>query len=470
MDAQNQPIMLKRFAAKSGHFLKTESGFESLQGRRPYMEDTFVNFDKLPSKNEDIETQLALEKGIPTDMSLQFPNPHISFYGVYDGHSGRIAADLCAAQLHNYIFGENQLCAEGKFKQALISGITNCDKMILQQAQMDNNESEDDQSTSTDSRPKLVRSNKAIKKSKVGGSCCVIATIIGQKLYVANLGDCEVLLARKRENFQESYDPIVLSTLHKVSDPKEKERIEKSGGQLLYGRLYGDVAVSRSFGDLEYKKPKSTEDLISAEPAIKSVRLRSDTDDFLILACDGLWDKLTYQDAVDLAAKWKQEGKSVGEVAKLLADEAIARHSKDNVTVVVVFLHWSESPRALESSNRLGWVCAYQPSARDVQKVFKNKESLSKTTESLESSGCVSPQNDMGFHTWSKGARFSVNLNGKITRTRSSRSTVMELEDWEDEENGWIVPTVFVEGMESEISVSGSSEKQSEESVSRDCV
>ena len=62
-------------------------------------------------------------------------------------------------------------------------------------------------------------------------------------------------------------------------------------------------------------------------------------EDFLILACDGLWDVVKPGEAVDLVVQHVAEGGDKSSVAKLLVDSAKSGGSNDNISVVVVFLH-----------------------------------------------------------------------------------------------------------------------------------
>lgn len=57
-----------------------------------------------------------------------------------------------------------------------------------------------------------------------------------------------------------------------------------------------------------------------------------DDDEFLILACDGLWDVVNDQDAVNFASKYNdaQEG------AQLLLQHALENFSTDNTSVILV--------------------------------------------------------------------------------------------------------------------------------------
>jgi len=74
----------------------------------------------------------------------------------------------------------------------------------------------------------------------------VVALLVGNKLYCANVGDARGILCRNGS-------PIDLSVDHKAKRPDEQERIKKQGGYIVYGRVLGRLAISRSFGDFDCK-------------------------------------------------------------------------------------------------------------------------------------------------------------------------------------------------------------------------
>jgi serine/threonine protein phosphatase PrpC len=100
----------------------------------------------------------------------------------------------------------------------------------------------------------------------------------------------------------------VLTELHRPTLGSEAQRITAAGGKVMFGRVQGILAVSRAFGDLSFKSPAngSALDFVSADPFVAKERVRLE-DQFLVIACDGLWDKLTYQEVTDMVAKgmWK---------------------------------------------------------------------------------------------------------------------------------------------------------------------
>lgn len=67
--------------------------------------------------------------------------------------------------------------------------------------------------------------------------------------------------------------------------------------------LPGRLSVSRTFGDIEAKLQKygGKEGVIIAQPEISQFTVRPDFHDFIILGCDGVFDRLTNQNALDMS-------------------------------------------------------------------------------------------------------------------------------------------------------------------------
>jgi serine/threonine protein phosphatase PrpC len=60
--------------------------------------------------------------------------------------------------------------------------------------------------------------------------------------------------------------------------------------------------------------------------------------DFLVMACDGLWDVVTDAEAVDIASHVLKNAKNPEEAAKRLRNVAYGRGSTDNITVLIIIL------------------------------------------------------------------------------------------------------------------------------------
>jgi len=117
--------------------------------------------------------------------------------------------------------------------------------------------------------------------------------------------------------------------------------VEQAGGQVIFGRVLGSLAVSKAMGDIDFKHPynKAHADFVSAVPYINKVEINSNNP-FMIIACDGLWDKLTYQNAVDFVVKCRKEGKTPSETAQLIVKHSLDLGSLDNVTAIIVYFSW----------------------------------------------------------------------------------------------------------------------------------
>lgn len=114
-----------------------------------------------------------------------------------------------------------------------------------------------------------------------------------KKIYAANAGDSRCVLARKGQAIPLSFD-------HKPDNEIEKNRIEKAGSVITEGRVDGNLNLSRSLGDLKYKQLKHLtpeEQPITANPDVEVVETTPD-DDFIVMGCDGIWEKMTNEEMV----------------------------------------------------------------------------------------------------------------------------------------------------------------------------
>jgi len=139
---------------------------------------------------------------------------------------------------------------------------------------------------------------------------------------------------------------VALSEDHKPQQHTELRRIHRAGGFVTeVGRINGNLNLSRSIGDLKYKANTSlppSKQMITAEPDITCQELQEDTE-FLIVACDGIWDCKTNQEAVDFVRPRLLEGMSCSEITQQLLDECVSEDPRktsgiggDNMTCIIV--------------------------------------------------------------------------------------------------------------------------------------
>ena len=140
-------------------------------------------------------------------------------------------------------------------------------------------------------RLKLFNFCKVASGEDKSGTTAVCSLISPTHIFVANCGDSRGVLFRTTGIGFSTQD-------HKPFNPCEKERIQNAGGSVMIQRVNGSLAVSRALGDYEYKNVEGKsqcEQLVSPEPELY-VEKRTDKDEFLVLACDGIWDVMSNDD------------------------------------------------------------------------------------------------------------------------------------------------------------------------------
>ncbi|TXG70229.1 hypothetical protein EZV62_005164 [Acer yangbiense] len=230
---------------------------------------------------------------------------YIHVFGIFDGHRGSAAAEFSARALPGFLQNFGSTISP---VNALLEAFVRTDAVFRNEL---------------DSHRK---SKRVIQKDWHPGCTAVAALIVRNRLFVANAGDCRVILCRGGH-------PYALSRDHVASCLEERERVVNAGGQVKWQVdtwRVGPAAlqVTRSIGDDDLKPA------VTAEPEITETVLSSE-DEFLVMASDGLWDVVSNEEAVNII---RDTVKEPGMCSKRLATEAAERGSKDNITVIVIFL------------------------------------------------------------------------------------------------------------------------------------
>ena len=130
-------------------------------------------------------------------------------------------------------------------------------------------------------------------------STCVL---LGNMLYCINVGDSRAVICRKGRAINMSLD-------HKSTRKSEIRRVKSLGGFIQQGRIFGRLMITRSFGDFELKIKHDMEmkvqavNYVTCEPDIRFLKVNFETDIFLLMASDGVFDKMTSQEACDFILK-----------------------------------------------------------------------------------------------------------------------------------------------------------------------
>jgi len=233
----------------------------------------------------------------------------VYYFAIFDGHAGFRAAEICQNQFHDTILQQGDI-HRGDLKKILADALKAQDKYII---------------------------DKGMEENWTEGSCASVVLIRDKILYSANLGDSHMVLAH-RNNLSYKMTPIRISETHKATEESEKKRILSEGGMVMKGRVFGDLSISRALGDLNYKIPKVENDFVSSDAFTTEIQLTPENL-FVIIASDGLWDKISFQEAVDMVHAQILK-MTPQELSKMLLTVAQERGSGDNISVIVVMLIW----------------------------------------------------------------------------------------------------------------------------------
>eukprot|EP01122_Echinamoeba_exundans_P010540 TRINITY_DN3969_c0_g3_i1.p1 TRINITY_DN3969_c0_g3~~TRINITY_DN3969_c0_g3_i1.p1 ORF type:complete len:437 (+),score=107.28 TRINITY_DN3969_c0_g3_i1:125-1312(+) len=257
---------------------KFRVGGASMQGYRPEMEDA-----------ESIHLSLK-------------NHPNIALFGVFDGHNGSAASQWLHQNLHQYIDKLDDPFSPEQLKKAMLQA--------------------DADFLATD--------------NKHNGSTCVFALVDHSgpkpwKLLVANIGDSRALISRNGNT-------VALTKDHKPTNDEELSRIRAAGGYVEFGRVDGQLALSRAVGDSPYKQNKSLpldKQRVIAVPDITLDQLSDE--DVLIVCCDGIFEAISNEETVRFTHEKVQESPDdPAYVAAQLLDSVLKKGSRDNTTAIVI--------------------------------------------------------------------------------------------------------------------------------------
>ncbi len=262
-----------------------------MQGWRMEMEDSHI-CDEIPSKKDNV------------------------LLGVFDGHGGAGAALWVGNNLMHFL-------EETREWKEYVAAQTEMPELVgraLCQAFLD-----------ADAALRVLQ-DKGGPGVDTSGCTSVVCIVTPKYIICANAGDSRCILATNGEAKEMSHD-------HKPYDELEKSRIEKAGGYVSMKRVDGDLAVSRALGDFQFKDNVTlppVQQKVSPEPDI-IVHTRTAVDEFLLIACDGLWDVMTNTEASDVGRSLFKLGESnMMLFAEEMIDLALAKGSRDNISAVAM--------------------------------------------------------------------------------------------------------------------------------------
>ena len=228
----------------------------------------------------------------------------VVFNGIFDGHMGDLCSNYAAAHLSEKILRNKDVSLE-EIKSACLE----LDKEFI-------GLDEEGGSTATFS---------IIKRNQLDGRFLVS---------VGNIGDSMTMILEKQTSYQTKF----ITTDHKPFLQTEAERIIRCGGNINGGRVDG-LAVSRAFGNSNFKKNQENqmENKVIACPDVD--RFLCDEGDIVIHICDGITESNFSADQVcQFIINNLERYQDLAIVSSLVCLEALARGSRDNLSCIITVL------------------------------------------------------------------------------------------------------------------------------------
>ncbi|XP_018576216.1 probable protein phosphatase 2C 21 [Anoplophora glabripennis] len=207
-------------------------------------------------------------------------------------------------------------------------------------AEEEGDEEEDEEDIDDEDEEDLEFGNNMKEEPGSDSGCtAVVALLRGNELYVANAGDSRCIVCRNGKAVEMSFD-------HKPEDEPERARIVKAGGKVTTdGRVNGGLNLSRAIGDHAYKQNKEMSDreqMITALPDVKSLTINPGEDEFMVLACDGIWNFMSSQEVVDFVKPRIAACEDLSHICEEMFDHCLAPDTMgdgtgcDNMTAIIV--------------------------------------------------------------------------------------------------------------------------------------
>lgn len=302
--------------------------FSGMQGWRVSMEDAHM-----------------VCKSIPVDGCSQPLSKGHSIFGVMDGHGGDFTSGFAAdnfMQIFSSTSSIKKYAALSPQEQCDVPGIELLRSTLKETFGALDSEIREKQNKRNDTL--LMNSGQRMDKDVIlnprvkferSGSTCVVVMVTPSHVICANAGDSRAVLQREGKVLPLSFD-------HKPNSIPELERINKAGGFVKCKRVDGDLAVSRGLGDFSYKSNEGLpveQQKVIPDPEFVIYPRNIEKDEFLVLACDGVWDVATNEQCAEFYKKLIEEGESdLGLMCEEAIDTCLDKNSRDNMTIGVVTL------------------------------------------------------------------------------------------------------------------------------------
>eukprot|EP00475_Leptophrys_vorax_P043922 TRINITY_DN8613_c0_g1_i2.p1 TRINITY_DN8613_c0_g1~~TRINITY_DN8613_c0_g1_i2.p1 ORF type:complete len:477 (+),score=114.93 TRINITY_DN8613_c0_g1_i2:87-1517(+) len=237
--------------------------------------------------------------------------------GVFDGHGG----DHAAKYLKHHIPAEVDKIKDNLSKKTVSQMMIDLDQKYFEVT-----ESTELKSVGSTAVVAIVSPPQQPK------SCWGFRKKIPQyQIDVAHIGDSRCVLYRRD---QKKFELITRD--HKPDNAQEAERVKRAGGLIMDNRVDGKLAVTRSVGDWPLKNnPEVAPDRQKVIPVPDIEQRFAHEGDFLLVACDGLFEKLETVKIVEIIRDSLDEKMDPCDALVKVLDASQMAGSTDNMTAIL---------------------------------------------------------------------------------------------------------------------------------------
>jgi len=183
---------------------------------------------------------------------------------------------------------------------------------------------------------KQFRSLSSKLDRMASGSTAIMAYASPKQITVASVGDSRAVVYLRKENGE--IKPVRLNFDHGLKRDFEAAYIRAHGGQIQDGFLNQSLGMSRSIGDVDVARVKTSEPDFYQYDIAALLAEHDATEAFLCVACDGLYERITEQEHSILLQEWfasdELRASYDNNTARYLQECAVKSGSTDNVTVL----------------------------------------------------------------------------------------------------------------------------------------
>ena len=274
--------------------------------------------------------------------------PKISYFAIFDGHGGEGCSTFLKDNYLKYLTENANFPFD--IKTSMIEAFQKAEEEFIKQK------------------------CKSAEEFDNSGSCALVCILLDNKVYISNIGDSRAIMSMSGGTKIKQ-----LSIDHKPNNPKEFERAIKNGSKIyidnddpdrdisklvfikdksefekykneveevIFREYPSDLAVMRTIGDVKVKNKEygGNPGTIISIPEIFIYDI-SNTEDFIVMGCDGIFDDLSNQDVVEAAWYiYKNRSKTKNydiheltqEACDMIIKYGLEKETSDNLSCIII--------------------------------------------------------------------------------------------------------------------------------------